>query len=238
MMDIIYTPYIQHFILVLCRIAPIIALVPGIHNCPAKIKATTILVLTLAIAPSLPIIIPKNYLLSIISETFLGFTIGLMVYIFCSATHVAATIIAMQSGISAAALGDNSSEHGSNIAQFLTLMATTLFFSTDAYLFLLNGIANTYSSPGIEELGNYFLTNISNAFNNGIRIASPIMFLSLIIYIAMGITNRLIPNVHVFLVATPAHIWLSFSILAMSISGSILWHIDSIKEFMLNIFKL
>ena len=238
----IQSEQILEFITILCRIIPILTFLPGMSYVPHKIKITSSVLISTIVYSIVEVSSNANYIALLVQEMFIGLFIGTTVYTIFSATQIASSLISMQSGISAAALGDNGSENGgSNVSKFIILVSIALFFSTDAVLIILQGIVNSYyKTDAYKEILNveYLIISISESFDTGIRIAAPIICISLILYIATGITNKLIPNIQVFLIAAPGHILICLSMFTASISGAMLWYLQEVEDKLIRLFAL
>ena len=95
------------------------------------------------------------------------------------------------------------------IATLLTLAATALLFLTDQHLEIFKALAASYTTlPASEGFSSRFaLTQLADtaarAFLLALRIGSPFLIFSVILNLAIGLTNRLVPTVQIYFLATP-----------------------------------
>jgi flagellar biosynthetic protein FliR len=60
------------------------------------------------------------------------------------------------------------------------------------------------------------------AFALGLRLAAPILLVSVLTYLAMGVLNRLMPTFQVFFIALPLQILAAFATVMLSLAASLL----------------
>ncbi|MEW6438220.1 MAG: flagellar biosynthetic protein FliR [Pseudomonadota bacterium] len=203
-----------------CRISGCLMLMPGFSSprVPVPVRLFLCVAITLALTPFLGGAIEKlvrdasafALLKLIVSETLIGGLIGLMGRIFFAALETLGTSIAMQMGL-ANALGApvDDSEPIPPIADFLTFLATALLFVTDLHLEVIRGIVASYHTlPVASGFGAQFgliqvADTLSKSFFLGLRVASPFILFGLIFNLAVGLANKLTPQIQVYFIATP-----------------------------------
>ena len=213
------TTVLTAFIL-FCRISGCLMLMPGFSSprVPVMVRLFLCVALTLALTPFLGGAIEKlvrdasalALLRLIISETLIGGLIGLMGRIFFAALETLGTSIAMQIWL-ANALGApvDDSEPLPSIADFLTFLATALLFVTDLHLEVIRGIVASYRTlPVASGFGAQFgliqvADTLSKSFFLGLRVASPFILFGLVFNLAVGLANKLTPQIQVYFIATP-----------------------------------
>src|SRR5690606_14571073 len=115
-----------------------------------------------------------------------------------------------------------------SIGLFLTIMAITALFTTDLHHIMLAAFADSYNLmvPGqfapVEDMADYMAKMVSGAFIMGVKLAAPMIAMSLLIYLGAGLLSRLMPSMQVFFVLMPLQILLSFFILMTALSGILL----------------
>jgi flagellar biosynthesis protein FliR len=203
-----------------CRIAACLMLMPGFSSdrVPTQARLFLVLAVTLALAPllvgriepalqdgSLPVVARL-----IISESLIGALIGLLGRLFFIALEALATTAAMAVGLGsvlAAAIED--SDMAPQLVGFLTLAATTLFFVTDQHWEVLRAVADSYGAlpvadgfgaqPSLVRLADL----ASRTFYLTLRISSPFIIFGIVVNLAIGLANKLTPQIPVYFISTP-----------------------------------
>lgn len=195
-------------------------MMPGFSSfrIPAQVRLFVALSLSLALSPlligkvqaSLADKTPAVILWLIYSESMTGVFIGFIGRLFFLALQTMLMVISMGIGISilpGAPIDD--AEPMPSINAIIMMVATALVFIMDMQWELLRGLVASYSRiPPGEGVGAQFTLvqiadQISSSFLVALRIASPFIVYSVIVNLAAGITNKLIPQVPVYFIATP-----------------------------------
>ncbi|QOL20432.1 flagellar biosynthetic protein FliR [Candidatus Bodocaedibacter vickermanii] len=186
------------------------------------VGVATAFALTLKV-PSYPV---NSFYMSamLISEyltgTFLGFTLKL----FLSALETAGTIMSQSIGLSNA-LVPNLVDHDqtSILTSFFTLSGVTFIFVFDLHHLILWGVYNSYELIPIGTLNilqdkALLITHtVNDAFAYALKFSMPFFIFGNIIYIGMGILNKLIPQIQVFFLSMPIQILVGLIILMFSV---------------------
>jgi flagellar biosynthesis protein FliR len=203
-----------------CRIGACLMLMPGFSSdrVPVQMRLFLTLAVTLALAPVLVAKVEPN--LSdmslpvvarlVISETLVGGLIGLLGRFFFLALETLSNAMAMAVGLgSFMATGIENSELAPQLVSFITLAATMLFFATDQHWEVLRAIADSYAAlPVANGFGVQFslvqLADIaSKTFFLTLRLASPFMIFGIVINLAIGLANKLTPQIPVYFISMP-----------------------------------
>ncbi len=146
-----------------------------------------------------------------------------------AALHVAGTTIAFQSGLAAAAIFDpNEATQGTLPGNFLTTTALVLLFVTNGHRMLLQALAASYArlpagmAPPLGDMADLLTQLLGQAFALGVRIAAPLLLVSLLMYLGMGVLNRLMPTFQVFFIALPLQILVAFTTIMLSFTTGLL----------------
>jgi flagellar biosynthesis protein FliR len=203
-----------------CRIGACLMLMPGFSSprVPVNIRLFLSFAVTAGLVPLLaPDIVkllkedaPFDVLRLIVSELLIGGMIGFLGRIFFAALETLGTGIAMLTGL-ANSLGAPISEDEPlpAMSSLLTFVATTLLFVTDLHWEVLRGIVASYQAlPAALEFAPrsglvQIADSLSRAFFLSLRIASPFIVFSVIVNLAIGLANRLTPQIQVYFIATP-----------------------------------
>lgn len=249
----ISTETIFTLFLIFCRVGVIMMFIPGIAEVNVSVTlrllfgiAISMLVATaLAFRTPFPTAPVKLFNLVII-EGIIGISIGLASRALLSSIHILGVTIASQSGLSSAMLFDPSqSSQGSIFGNFLNIVVIVLILSFDLHLVIVKGIALSYERFPLGQLIvnyndfiNSILITISNAFSIAIRLSSPYLVASLLLYIGSGVLSKLIPQVQIFFIILPAQILLTIIVMLFSFAGMIIWFIEQYQEYLNSLFGL
>jgi len=251
MLEQITTLAIFHFFLIFCRVGTMMMLMPGfgeIYVSPSirlLLAFTVSLVITPPLENILPILpsSPLSLFVNLASEIMVGILIGGVMRMIQGLLHVAGMIIAFQSSLASALLFDaNQASQGSVIGNFITLIGVTLLFTSNMHHLILAGVADSYSifNPAvIPDAGDFALLStkvMSSIFIVALKIASPLIVVGLCLYLASGMMARLMPSMQVFFVIIPAQLYVSFSLLMMTISAGMMWYLNYFEEILNTIF--
>ncbi|AJJ63402.1 flagellar biosynthetic protein FliR [Yersinia aldovae] len=191
-----------------------------------KVKIGLGVLITFLIAPSLP---PVNIPIASIGaiwvagqQVLIGVAIGLTMQFAFAAIRLAGEVIGLQMGLSFATFFDPSG--GPNmpvLARLLNLLAMLLFLSFDGHLWLISLLADSFHTIPIqlEPLnGNGFLalTQVGSLiFMSGLMLALPMITLLLTLNMALGMLNRMTPQLSVFVIGFP--LTLTIGIISMGL---------------------
>lgn len=197
-------------ILALIMTAPILSE----RSIPKRLKIALGIVITLVITPSLPtthipIFSTSGFwvaLLQILIGVMLGFT---MQFAF-AAVRTAGEIVGLQMGLSFATFFDPGSRLNMPVlARFLDLLALLLFLTFNGHLWLISLLVDTFHTLPVSEMAinsQVFMTLTNSAgliFINGLMLALPMITLLLTLNIALGMLNRMSPQLSVFVIGFP-----------------------------------
>lgn len=206
--------------LLFCRIGSCLVVIPGFSSqrVAMRIRLLVAIAATLAMAPILlPVVraaLPDMGLATVVrfiaAELFTGLLIGLMGRAFIAALQTIGSLMAMSVGMGN--IPGVAVEGGTMLpplASLVTLTATAMIFITDQHLEIFRGLAASYSTlpptgtiaakQGLEQL----VGQLAEAFLLALRIGSPFVIYSIIVNFALGITNKLTPQIPVYFIAMP-----------------------------------
>ncbi|EMI5489862.1 flagellar type III secretion system protein FliR [Providencia stuartii] len=183
----------------------------------------------LIVSPQLPIVnIPLFSAMGlwvIVQQIVIGIAIGLTMQMAFAAVRHAGEVIGLQMGLSFATFFDPTG--GPNmpiLGRILNLIMLLLFLSFDGHLWLIYIVINSFElipiqvSP-LNRDGFWSLVQFANSiFINGLMLALPFITLFLILNLALGILNRMTPQLSVFVVGFPLTLTIGISMLGLIIS--------------------
>ncbi|OBU04723.1 flagellar biosynthetic protein FliR [Morganella psychrotolerans] len=194
-----------------------------------KVRVMLAFFTVLIVSPQLPVVnIPlfsASGLWVILQQVVIGVTMGLAMQMAFAAVRHAGEVIGLQMGLSFATFFDPSG--GPNmpiIARIFNLIVVLLFLSFDGHLWLIHIVVNSFDLLPIQILplnrdGFWILVQSANhIFLNGLMLALPFITLFLILNLALGILNRMTPQLSVFVVGFPLTLTVGISMLGLIIS--------------------
>jgi flagellar biosynthetic protein FliR len=169
-------------------------------------------------------------------EIIVGLFFGTLVRLAVSALESTGMIIGMQTGLSSATMINPALATQSPLpSAFLSMAGLALVFITGLDHFLIRamiGLYNAFPPGGAFMPGDMAQTVIhvaNQSFIVGIELSAPFLITGLLLYAAMGILQRLLPNVQLFLIMMPLEIWgglLMFSLTIATILTLWLHYVD------------
>lgn len=241
------TTGIYAFMIAFTRIGTAVMIMPGIGNTfvPANIRLYFALGFALVFFPviqtALPVKIPATPVLLTVMmcEFVIGMFIGLIARALMAALDTAGFIVSSQSSLANAQLFNPTfATQGSIIGTFLTLSGMLLLFTTDMHHLMILGIVQSYDIfpvgkvPNVGSMSELLTSAVAGGFMVGIQITAPFLVIILLLYIAMGVMSKLMPQVQVFMIAIPVQIYIALVLLALTMSGMLLIWLDQFDKGM------
>jgi flagellar biosynthetic protein FliR len=205
---------------IFCRIGGCLLVTPGLSSTrvASHIRLLIALTVTLAVAPlllpkfsaGLRNAAPADTFWWIGCETLTGLAIGFFgrSFYFALETMVngLATMIGL-GGIPGNPVADN--EAASLVGSLIMMAATALIFTMDLHWELFRGLVASYDripagNPfGARPMLSGLVDRTTAAFLIALRLTSPFIVYSVIVNLALGLANKLTPQIPVFFIATP-----------------------------------
>ena len=205
----------------------LIAPVFSARNVPTMVRASLLVVLTVLLQPAalarvttVPQVTPTTAL----SETLIGFAIGLGAALFVGAAEAAGELASIQMGLSGAALFDPMSQTQVTVlGQFTQLLAIALLLSGNAHLIMLDSLAESVrvipvgSAVDVRGGVGAMLSLGTTLFVLGLRFAAPVIAAVLVANVALAVLGRAAPQLNILSVAFPIQIGIGLFALAASV---------------------
>jgi len=194
---------------------------PGIGETfvPARVRMMFALIFTfmvmpvlLPMVPALPPQIPDMALL-LIKEIFIGLFFGTVMRLLMDIVATMGSIIAMEIGLSNAMILNPSLASQSALpSAFLSTAGLALVFVTGLDELLFRAVMDTYKVFPMG--GAFFMSDMVQAFVHlfgesfmlGVQLAMPFMVAGLLFYAVLGVMQKTMPQVQLFLVVIPVQI--------------------------------
>ncbi|MBB4040781.1 flagellar biosynthetic protein FliR [Microvirga flocculans] len=206
--------------LIVCRVGGCLMIVPGFssYRIPVQVRLFIALSVSLALSPVLlePVRAgiasqaPAQMLVSIGSELLTGLLIGLLGRVYFLALQTLLGAVAMALGLGGMpGTPIDESEPLPPISSFIMMVATAVLFLSDLHWEIFRGLIASYSRLPMGELLvtrislTQLVDQIGIAFVLALRISSPFILYSVVVNLAVGLTNKLTPQIPVYFLATP-----------------------------------
>ena len=205
--------YFYAFFLIFCRVGLVFFSLPGLSG--PRYPMNLRLILALAVSQSItPYLIdqhvvmnlePSKIIVNVISELATGFILGFWTFTFVYAARFAGTFINSAIGLSGIPGQPIDEQEATNhIASLLSLGTTALIFSTNLHLVSIVGLVRSYE---FLPLGQTFslgwsmqrtLDVLHGSFVTGLQCGAPFVVLSIVVNLALGLANKMTPQLSVY----------------------------------------
>lgn len=220
------------FGLMLVRISSCIVLMPifGSQLVPAQAKILLSLVITLLLYPVAKhtVVLPPEWrdeiVLLVLREGFVGVFLGFLTRFIFMGVEVAGQILSLTMGLSAMQLLNPAFNDSSTIMEQLeAVLATLLFLAINGHHFLFEAL---FRSLQIAPVGVLSMSHealgattglVQDVFIIGIKLAGPMIAVTLFLNIALGIVGRAVPQINVFIISFPVNILVGLFVFMVSI---------------------
>lgn len=210
------------FLLITTRVGAAMMLFPGIGEAfvPSRIRILFAMAFSCVLYPVLmphlppqPNGIPELVLL-IAKEALVGLFFGIILRLMMATLETAGSIISVQIGLSnAMILNPALASQSALTSAFLSMAGVALIFITGLDHMLLRAVADTYSifpAGGEVIVGDVVETYskmINQSFVVGTELAAPFLVSGLLLFVALGLMQRMMAQIQLFLVVMPLQIW-------------------------------
>ncbi|MGE0211645.1 MAG: flagellar biosynthetic protein FliR [Parvibaculaceae bacterium] len=235
--------------LLFCRIGACLMLMPGFSSLrvPGQVRLYIAIAVTLALTPLLvghtrPVVTgatPLTLAMLVFTELLTGALVGLLAAFSFLALQFMATAIATYVGFSILpGLGVDAPEPEPSLASVVTIAATLLFFVTDLHWEVLRALVGTYSAlpvggiftiqPGLIQVAD----RLSETFLVALRLSGPFVVYGIILNLAIGITNKLTPQIPVYFISLPFVLAGGLFLLYFTIDDMLVLFIESFARWL------
>ena len=221
------------FMLSFVRIGTAVMIMPGLGDTftPQRVRLVMAVAMSLVIFPLIVKYIPDPLpnttllLLIIMMEFVVGLFFGTVARTLMMALDTAGMVISTSSGLANAQVFNPSlATQGSLVGALLSVAGIVILFSLNMHHLLIMGVVESYELfplgqiPDTGSMAQFLTGMVSRSFMIGVKIGSPFIMLTLLIYVGMGVLSRLMPQVQVFLLALPVQVLLSLMLMMLVMS--------------------
>jgi flagellar biosynthetic protein FliR len=227
------------FMLLLSRIGAVMMLMPGIgepYVSPRIRMMFAFMICLLLLEPMLPRLpalpaSPAAMGMLILYEIMIGAFFGVLVRMVVSTLEATGAIIGLVTGLSNATLLSPALATQSTLpSAFLSTAGVTLIFVTGVDHFLIRSSIGLYDAfpaggtlmPG--DMAQTIIHTASKSFAVGIELSAPFLIMSLLFYTGLGLLQRLMPMLQLFLLSLPVQIWGGLMMMSLTMASILaLW---------------
>lgn len=234
------------FMMIFARLGVALLIMPGIGDSfvSPQIRIHFALAVSFVLTPFLSPSIPDisigsgHFVLLIVSESFIGMFIGIVMRIAISALDTAGMIVATQAGFANAQLFNPvTATQGSLTGALYSVLGITILLLTNMHHYMLTALVNSYqafpvngSFIDLNSVTEVITRTVASAFKVGVEIAIPFLIVGTLLQIGFGLLGRLMPQVQIFFLALPVQILLSLIMLAMVLSAGMLFWLNNFES--------
>lgn len=210
------TTWLSQFFWPMVRIMALISTAPILSDraINRKVKVGLAGLITFLLMPMLPATNVTLFSVGgfwlLIQQMLIGIAIGFTMQFAFAAVRTAGEVIGLQMGLSFATFIDPGSRLNMPVlARFLDMLAMLLFLTFNGHLWLISLLADSFHTlpiGGDPLNANAFLALTKAAgmiFLNGMMLALPLITLLLTLNMALGLLNRMSPQLSVFVIGFP-----------------------------------
>jgi len=201
----------------------------GNRAAPMRVRVVLALVLTVAIAPILPLSPPVapvsgDGLLILLQQIAIGSVLGFSLRIVFAMVEVAGQFMGMQMGLSFATLFDPINGAQTPVAsQFLVLTTVLILFAFNGHHLVIEALAQSFVEVpvGTTIAASGFVAVVHWAgamFSTGLHIALPVTAALLATNLTIGMMSRAAPQLNIFAVGFPLTLGAGFLVLYFTLA--------------------
>lgn len=244
------TDWVVAGFLLFARIGTLVMLVPtfGERAVPPRVRLSMALMLTFVLYPLLKPLLPLNrsdvsVLMLLMSEVFIGLTLGLTARLLASIMINVGIFIANFIGLGFATMVDPmGGGQTTSLSTFLGLLAITVLMMADVHHVLILGFKSSYDlfAPGQWMMPDMalqaFLGMLSSTFALALQISAPFLVVSVILNFSLGLVAKMMPQMQVFFVAMPLTLSFGFLLLGALLVAMVGTHSEHFAKLLGSIF--
>ncbi|MEM7696303.1 MAG: flagellar biosynthetic protein FliR [Pseudomonadota bacterium] len=212
--------YVMAIAVLFARVGGMFLIAPGFSSLRAPVRVRVFIALGVTLALSPPLIEPAaaavldrppaEVIRVLGTETLIGLFIGLMVRLLMMALQFMAVAIANMTGLGGIpGIAVDNGEPAQAAANLFTMTALLIVFVTDLHHEIIRATVGSYAvvAPGAgldpQAALNDVATRAGESFMIALRLSAPFVIYAVIVNFAVGLTNKLTPQLPIFFVALP-----------------------------------
>ncbi|MCW2246492.1 flagellar biosynthetic protein FliR [Azospirillum fermentarium] len=226
------------WLMVFTRIGSAFMIMPAIGD--TFVSSRTRLLLALAVSVLVAPVVRQNLppepqsalllMVLMVEEITIGVFLGTVARLLMGALEVAGTIIATQSGLANAQMFNPAmATQGSLTGAMLGWLGLLLIFITDFHHLLIMAVVDSYTlfKPGtampVGDMADMVGKMVAHSFVVGVQMSTPFIITGMLFALALGLMNKLAPQVQVFFLFTSLQVALGLFLLALTLSAMMMF---------------
>jgi flagellar biosynthetic protein FliR len=239
--------------IVFVRVGAAFSVLPGFAETvvPARIRLVIAVAITAVIAPGVSAVLPALpveplAMAGLIAvEAIAGLFLGLVARLILAAAQVAGVIIGFQTALASAyAFDPGTQQQGIITSSWITTLALVVMFSADLHHVLIRAVAESYAllpagqmiDPG--EFADAAVRFVARSFLLGLRMAMPFLAYATLLFVGLGLMQRLMPQMQVFFVAMPLQVTLGLILFAMGSGTAMIIYLEELERTLGGLLRL
>jgi flagellar biosynthetic protein FliR len=193
---------------------------------PRAIKPVLAIALALAVTPVAAAHTPSAEVAplagALLGNVVIGAGLGFGTRLVFAAVESAGSLIDLFGGFSLAfALDPLSQNNNSVFGRFYTLLTSTLLFATQAHLLVIAGFLRSFQVVPLDggvsmaRLSSQLIPGLTQMFVAALQIAGPLIIVLVLADLAMGLLNRIAPQLNVYSLSFPLKIMLTLALVGL-----------------------
>lgn len=240
------------WMLVFLRVGTAFSVMPTIGD--AFITPRTRLLFALAVSvvvapviqPQLPPMpgSPFELLVLAAGEMTIGIFLGTIARLLMGTLEVAGTIISLQSGLANAQIFNPAlATAGSLPGALMGWLGLLLLFVTDLHHLLIMAVVDSYSTftPGaaipVDDMANVVGQLVSKSFLLGVQMSAPFLITGVLFALALGLLNKLAPQVQVFQIFTSVQVLMGLFLFALTLGAMMLFWLSRFESSFIELLR-
>jgi len=223
---------IEFFILALMRIATIVFLLPAFSmtSVPITVKAAISFLLTILVFPQMPLVSftmvnsPIFFFMLVIEQVFIGIVIGFAASFLLHFITMGGEWIARDIGLMQGAMNPFTEFQSNLYSIILTIILVVIFFASGGHHFFIRVLFESFQYIPI---GNFVWDTRSfaailiilsaSSFVVAFQFAAPVMAALFLCTVSLGLMNRVMPQLQVWMLGIPLKVFLGTLVLIYSL---------------------
>lgn len=240
------------WLLVFARVGAAFSVMPTIGD--AFVNMRTRLLFSLAVSALVaPVVVDRippmpndvfRLLVLLVGEMAVGIFLGTIARLLMGALEVAGTIISLQAGLANAQMFNPAlATQGSLPGSLLGWLGILLLFLTNLHHLLIMAVVDSYSTfvPGapipIDDMANMVGQMVSKSFLLGVQMATPFIISGTLFALALGLLNKLAPQIQVFFLFTSIQVALGLFMFALTLGAMMTFWLSHFESSFVDFLK-
>lgn len=235
MSDLLTTGGAASFILLVMRVGGLVLIAPvfSSKSVPKKLRTAILIVFAIVLVPvarlhvqGIPALTP----LTMLSETLIGFALGIGSALVIGAASAGGDMMSVQMGLAGASVLDPMTNiQVPVLGQFMTAFTTLLLFSSGGHLVMIDGLGTSLDVVPLGivpdlSAGMLVMSKLAGQLVSlGVMFAAPVMASTMLTNVGLAILTRAAPQLQIITVAFPMQIAAGLFTLSAAVGLTAVW---------------